>query len=203
MTVVLSGKRRVMRRDSRNVVRGEQTRRRILDAARTRILAAGFEALRLDDIAADVGVSKAAVIKSAGGKSAILLAIGDEDRHTRLEVIRAALKLRTGLRRRVTDVVARLLDLDAPRQNVVVAYVGYMWFWSGADHERSHAMIEETRELLGRLLAAASPEPLSPARLRTLSLRLLAAYAVGVRELHYRHATRDAAVRLVVDLTLV
>ena len=191
-----------MRPDARNVVRGELTRRRILDAARARILASGFDALRLDDIAADVGVTKGAVIKSAGGKGAILLTLGDEDRQTRLEVIREALEQRTGLRRRISDLVARLLELDTPRMNVVVAYVGSMWFWTGADHDRSHEMVEDTRALLCELIAAASPQALSTARLRTLSMRLLAAYAVGVRDLHFRNCSHDATVRLIVDLTL-
>jgi AcrR family transcriptional regulator len=88
MGVAITGKRGPVRPDSRNVVRGEATRQRILGAARTRILADGFEALRLDALARDAGITKAAVIKSVGGKARILLTLGDEDRQTRLEVIR-------------------------------------------------------------------------------------------------------------------
>src|SRR6476646_4799596 len=83
----VTGKRRV-RPDSRNVVRGHETRRRILDAARARILADGFDALRLDDVARDAGVTKAGVIKSVGGKATILLALGEEESETRLGVMR-------------------------------------------------------------------------------------------------------------------
>jgi len=202
MTFVISSKRREVRRDARNVVRGQHTRRRILDASRARILDAGFEALRLDEVAADAGVTKAAVIKSVGGKASILLELGEEDRQTRVAVIREVLAVRSGLRRRLTDLVTRLIELDAPRLRIVTAYVGYLWFWTGEDHVRSHAMIEETRMLLSDVIASASPVKLSPSRLRTLSLRLLAAYAVGVRDLHYRDCTRDATVRLVVDMTL-
>jgi AcrR family transcriptional regulator len=194
--------RRPVRADSRNVVRGEQTRRRILDAARARILAESFEAMRLDDLATDVGVTKAAVIKSVGGKASMLLMLGEEDRQTRLEVIRDAMSLRSGLRRRLTDVVRRLLELDASRLNVVTAYVGYMWFWTGADHDRSHAMVDDTRSRLGDLIADASPTPVSPARQRVLSLRLLAAYAVGIRDLHFRKCPLEETVRLIVDMTL-
>src|SRR5688500_20182787 len=95
--------RRTVRADSRNVVRGEQTRRRILQAARARILVESFEAMRLDDLASDVGVTKAAVIKSVGGKASMLLLLGEEDRLTRLEVIRDAMALRSGLRRRRSE----------------------------------------------------------------------------------------------------
>lgn len=199
---VPTGRPRRARPDSRNVLRGEQTRRRILDAARARILEAGFDAMRLDDVASDVGITKAAVIKSVGGKSSILLALGDEDRQTRLAVIREAMTQRTGLRRRLTDLTERLYALDTPRLNIVAAYVGYMWFWSSDDHLRSHEMVEETRALLCELIAAASADKLSPARLRVLSKRLLAAYAVGIRDLHFRKESREAVVRLVVEMTL-
>src|SRR3954447_21952073 len=126
MVIVVRGKRGPARPDSRNVVRGEATRRRILSAARTRILAESFEALRLDDLARDAGVTKAAVIKSVGGKASILLALGAGDRQMRLALIRKAIPLRTGLRRRLADLVSALLDADAAGLNVVMAYIGYM-----------------------------------------------------------------------------
>src|SRR6478752_1108138 len=146
---VVTGKRGPVRPDSRNVVRGHETRRRILDAARARILADGFDALRLDDVARDAGVTKAAVIKSAGGKATILLALGDEDRHSRLDVIRQMMKLRTGLEKRLSVAVRRWFELDLARLGVVMPYIGYMWFWSGADHDRAQSMVDETRAMLG------------------------------------------------------
>ena len=90
MAVVVTGKRRPVRPDSLHIVRGRQTRRRILDAARASILRDGYENLRLDALARDVGVTKAAVIKSVGSKAAILLELGDEDRQQRLRVIQEA-----------------------------------------------------------------------------------------------------------------
>lgn len=198
MSVVVRGKRKPTRGDSPIVVRGQHTRARILAAARARILAAGFEALRLDDVALDAGVTKGGVVKSVGGKASILLALGDEDRQTRLTVIREAIPLRSGLRRRLNEVTRRLLELDSTRLNVVMAYVGYQWFWSGPDHERAQAMVDETRALLGDLIVAASPSPLTPAHAETLSLRLLGGYVIGLRDLNYGRATLDEAVALVV-----
>jgi len=201
MSVVVKGKRGPVRPDALNVVRGQQTRGRILTAARTRILTHGFEALRLDELARDAGITKAAVIKSVGGKASILLTLGDEDRQTRLQVIREAIPLRTGLRRRIQDLARRLLELDVARLNVVMAYIGYMWFWTGADHERAQGMLDETRTLLEKVFAAASAS-LSPERLNLLTLRMLSSYVVGLRDLRYGRATLDDAARLVVDLTL-
>ena len=201
MSVVVKGKRGPVRPDALNVVRGQQTRGRILAAARTRILSHGFEALRLDELARDAGITKAAVIKSVGGKASILLTLGDEDRQTRLQVIREAIPLRTGLRRRIQDLARRLLELDVARLNVVMAYIGYMWFWTGADHERAQGMLDETRTLLEKVFAAASAS-LSPERLNLLTLRMLSSYVVGLRDLRYGRATLDDAARLVVDLTL-
>ena len=83
MGVVVRGKRGPVRADAANVVRGQRTRERLLHCARERILAKGFEALRLDDLARDAEVTKAAVVRSVGGKPTILLALGDEDRQTR------------------------------------------------------------------------------------------------------------------------
>jgi AcrR family transcriptional regulator len=202
MSVVVKGKRGPVRPDALNVVRGQQTRGRILGAARTRILTHGFEALRLDELARDAGITKAAVIKSAGGKASILLTLGDEDRQTRLQVIREAIALRTALRRRVHDLARRLLELDVARLNVVMAYIGYMWFWTGADHERAQAMLDETRAMLVKMFASASPTPLSAERLEILSLRMLSSYVIGLRDLRYGRKTLDEAARLVVDLVL-
>jgi len=199
---VVTGKRGPVRQDSRNVVRGHATRRRILDAARARILADGFDALRLDDVARDAGVTKAAVIKSAGGKATILLALGDEDRQTRLDAIHQAMKLRSGVERRLAHVTRHWFELDLARLNVVMPYVGYMWFWSGADHDRAQSMVDETRELLGQLLAAASAKRPSAERLRLLTLRVMGAYVIGLRDLCYDRATIDDTVRFVVDYTL-
>ena len=202
MGVAVVGKRRPPRRESQNVLRGQRTRRRILDAARARILAAGFEALHLDDLAGDAGVTKGAVIKSSGGKASILLELGDEDRQTRLEVIRRAMKQRTGLERRLADVARRLFEIDLARLNVVMAYIGYMWFWTGADHDRAHAMVQETRSELSELIASASATRPSPDRLRILSLRFLGAYVIGLRDLKHGLADLDESVRFVVDYCL-
>ena len=202
MGVVISGKRGPMRPDSRNVVRGQGTRRRILDSARARILADSFEALRLDDLALDVGLTKAAVIKSVGGKASILLLLGEEDRQTRLEVIRQAIKLRTGLKRRLADLLHRLFELDVARLNVMMAYTGYMWFWTGSDHDRAQAMLDDTRGLLCELILSASATSPSPERLRILSLRVMGGYVIGLRDLRYGRANLEQSVRFVVDYVL-
>jgi AcrR family transcriptional regulator len=199
MGVAVSAKRKAIRPDSRNIVRGQETRRRILDCARKRILAEGFQALRLDDLAGDAGVTKAAVIKSVGGKASILLTLGEEDRQTRLAAIRAALKLRTGLRRRIGDLARRLYDLDTARMNVVMAFIGYLWFWSDDDHVRAQGMVDDTRTNLCDLIEAASVTRPSPEQLRILSHRVLAGYVIGLRDIRYGRATVDEAVRSVVD----
>jgi AcrR family transcriptional regulator len=202
MGVVITGRRRPVRPDSIHVERGRRTRRRILDAARLRILREGYDALRLDALAQDVGVTKAAVVKSVGGKASILLELGDEDRQDRLLVIRTALTARTGLRRRLADTLRGMLERDAPRLNVVMAYIGYMWFWTGADHARAQAMLDDTRALLCELIAAASNSRLPAERLENLALRVMSGYAIGLRDVYYGRATLEETVRRVIDHTL-
>jgi AcrR family transcriptional regulator len=199
MGVVVRGKRRPVRPDSLHVLRGQDTRRRILDAARTRVLAGGFEALRLDDLARDVGVTKAAVIKSVGGKASILLSLLEQDRESRLEVLRQATKLRSGLRRRVADVVSRLYALDAPRLHLVQAYVGYLWFWTGADHERAQGHVDGTLETLRDFVRSAAGADQPEQRIETLALRMMAGYVIGLRDLHYGRSDIAEATELVVD----
>ena len=202
MTIVMRGKRGPVRPDARNVVRGRETRQRIIDAARVRIARDGFEALRLDDLARDAGISKAAVVKSAGGKAAILLAIGEEDRQTRLSAIQLAIGRRSGLRRRLHDVVRELLELDVPRLNIVMAYIGHMWFWSHEDHATAQSMLDETRARLRILIAAASPARIAPEHEDRIALRIMSGYGMGIRDLYYRRSTFDEAVRFVVDFAL-
>ncbi len=197
MKGVVTGKRRTMRPDSLHVLRGQKTRRRILDAARTRILRDGYENLRLDSLARDAGITKAAVIKSVGSKASLLLELGDEDRTGRLQLIRDAMKLRSGLRRRLDDVVRQSLLLDVSRLNVVMPYFGHMWFWSGADHARAQSMLDETRVHLSKLVVAASRVPISSTRADTIALRVMSGYALALRDIYYERATIDEAVRLV------
>ncbi len=202
MSVVVRGKRGQVRPDSIHVLRGNDTRRRILEAARRRILADGFEALHLDDLAQDAGVTKAAVIKSVGGKATILLALGEQDIESRHEILRHALGLRSRLERRVADVVNRLFELDAARLKLVQAYIGYLWFWAGADHERVQAHVDNTLALLRDLVRSALG-PAEPAdRLRTLALRMMAGYVIALRDLNYGRSDIAEATQLVVDFTL-
>ena len=95
--------------------------------------------------------------------------------------------------------IRRLFHLDVPRLNVVMAYIGYMWFWTDADHDRAQAMVEETRTLLCELIVAASRTRPSAERLRLMSLRFLGGYVIGMRDVRYGHATVDRSVRFVVD----
>jgi AcrR family transcriptional regulator len=199
MGIVVRGKRGPVRADAANVVRGQRTRERLLHCARRRILSHGFEALRLDDLARDAEVTKAAVVKSVGGKASILLALGDEDRQTRLAVIRAAHARRTALKRRIADVVRELYVLDLARLNVVMAWIGYQWFWSGDDHVRAQAMIDDTRRNLGELIASASPVRTAPRRVDVLAMRVLASYVIGLRRIRYERASVDQAVADVLE----
>ncbi len=201
MSVVVRGKRGHVRPDSIHVLRGQDTRRRILEAARRRILADGFEALRLDDLARDAAITKAAIVKSVGGKASILLALGGQDRDTRREVLRGARTEKTGLRRRVTDTVGRLYALDIPRLKLVQAYIGYMWFWADEDHDKVQAHIDDTLEIVRELVGSAARPAETPERIKTLALRLMAGYVIGLRDLHYGRSDVEEATRLVLDFT--
>ncbi len=202
MSVAVRGKRGHVRPDSLHVLRGQETRRRILQSARTRVLAEGFEALRLDDLAADAGITKPAVIKSVGGKASILLALSEEDRQTRIGLIEEAIGHRTGLKRRLTELTTHLFELDKPRLNLVQAYIGYLWFWRGDDHDRAQRNIDGLLEIIGELIVSGSTDRPSAGRVRTLSLRLLAGYVIALRDLCYGRSTIPEAVCTVVDFAL-
>jgi AcrR family transcriptional regulator len=199
MGVVVRGKRGPVRADAANVVRGQRTRERLLHCARQRILAQGFEALRLDDLASDAGVTKAAVVRSVGGKPKILLALGDEDRRTRLETIRAAHARRTALKRRVEDLVRDLYDLDLARLHLVMAWIGYQYFWSGDDHVRAQEMLDDTRRHVCDLVIAASTPRMAQPRAHVIATRILAGYVIGLRRIRYGRVTLDEAVAEVLD----
>jgi AcrR family transcriptional regulator len=202
MSVVVTRRRGPVRPDARNVVRGQETRRRILGMARARILAHGFEELRLDDLARDAGVTKGAVVKSVGGKPSILLALAEEDRQTRIAILEDAKKLASGLERRLLDATRRLLRLDVERLNLVLAFIGYSWFWKDQDRERARAMMEDTRERASELIAAASADRLGAKRLEVLSKRLLSGYATGLRDIQDGRRSLEETVRFVVNFAL-
>lgn len=202
MSVVVRGKRGHVRPDSIHVLRGNDTRRRILDAARRRILADGFEALHLDDLAKDAGVTKAAVVKSVGGKATILLLLFEQDRATRLEVLKHAATLKSGLRRRLTDVARRLYALDVPRLKLVQAYLGYLWFWAEEDHDKVQANIDGTLEAIRDLVRSAAGPAETPDRIRTLALRAMAGYVIGLRDVYYARSSVSEATELVVDFVV-
>ncbi len=54
---------------------GEETRRRILDAAEKRLTEGGPEAIRLQEIAADVGISHPAILHHFGSREGLVLAL--------------------------------------------------------------------------------------------------------------------------------
>ena len=203
MGIAVRGKRGPVRPDAVHVVRGQRTRARLRACARTRILAEGFEALRLDDLAGDAGITKAAVVKSVGGKASILLALGEEDRLTRVAAIRAALEQRTALPRRLADVVRALYVLDLARLNLVMAWIGYQWFWSGDDHARAQAMIDDTRAHVRALVASASGASPESARVDVLAERMLAGYVIHLRRMYYGVETLDEAIGRAVDHMLL
>ncbi len=202
MSVVVRGKRGPVRPDSRHVLRGQDTRRRILDAARARILVDGFEVLHLDDLARDVGVTKAAIVKSAGGKASILLALGEQDIESRHAIIRRAAGQRGDLRRRVHDMARSLYAIDLPRLRLVQAYIGYLWFWAETDQDRAQGHVDDSLDLLCDVVRSAAGEREPPERVRMLALRLMAGYVIGLRDLYYRRSNAAEAARLVVDFTL-
>jgi AcrR family transcriptional regulator len=202
MSVVMRGRRGHVRPDSIHVLRGNDTRRRILEAARRRILADGFEALHLDDLAKDAGVTKAAVVKSVGGKATILLLLFEQDRATRIEVLTHAVTLKSGLKRRLADVARRLYALDVPRLKLVQAYLGYLWFWAEQDHDKVQANIDGTLEVLRDLVRSAAGAAETSDRVRTLALRAMAGYVIGLRDLYYGRSDIDEAMQLVLDFTL-
>ena len=117
-------------------------------------------------------------------------------------VIRAALARRTSLRRRIADLARDLYTLDLARLNVAMAWLGYQWFWSGEDHDRAQAMIDDTLRHVRALVEDAAPAKLTPARVETLSLRVMTGYVIGLRRLRYGRATLDEAVAIVVEHTL-
>ena len=158
MSVVVRGKRRSVRPDSIHVLRGQDTRRRILVAARARVLADGFEALHLDDLAqrrrSHQGGDRQV---SVGGKATILLALGEQDRESRLE--RHAPCAHAAHRPQAPACPtswAGSTSLDLPRLKLVQAYVGYLWFWSGADHDRAQGHVDGTLDLLTDLMRSAA-----------------------------------------------
>lgn len=202
MGVVVRGKRGHVRPDSRHVLRGQDTRRRILGAARARILVHGFEALHLDDLAADVGVTKAAIVKSAGGKASILLALGEQDIESRHAILRRAVGQRGDFRRRLHGLARRLYALDLPRLRLLQAYIGYLWFWADADHDRVQGHIDASLDLLCGVVRSALGDEAPPARVRAIALRLMAGYVIGLRDLYYGRSDIAEASRLVVDFAL-
>jgi hypothetical protein len=95
-----------------------------------------------------------------------------------------------------------MYERDVGRLNVVMAYAGHMWFWSGADHARAQAMLDETRALLRDLVAAASGSRLPTPRRDMIALRVMAGYGIGVRDLYYGRSTLDEAIAMVVRFAL-
>ena len=83
-----------------------------------------------------------------------------------------------------------------------MAYIGHMWFWSGADHAHAQAMLDETRSVIRDLIVAASSKPPRAERQELVALRLMGGYAVAIRDLYYARRTLTQAVQFVVDYTL-
>lgn len=198
---VVMGTRKPTRPDSIHVVRGQETRRAILAAARGRIIADGFEALRLDDLASDVGITKPAVIKSVGGKATILLTLRNEDRLERIRIITEGAKVRGNLRSRLTHMMRLALEMEQPRIELVNAYIGYSWFWKGKDHQSVEEGFAEVRNALMEMIAATEPG-MAPAHVQALAWRICAAYLYALRKMHNEKMAVEPAVEFAIGIAL-
>jgi AcrR family transcriptional regulator len=94
--------------------RGVQTRARIVAAAERHFSERGFEATRLDDIAADVGIQRAAIFYHFGDKQELYTAVLDEI----LRGATAALPSRGSTAERLEAALIGWVDYVAQRPNV-------------------------------------------------------------------------------------
>ena len=92
-----------------------------------------------------------------------------------------------------------LYDLDLARLNLVMAWIGYQYFWSGDDHVRAQEMIDDTRRHVCDLVMAASTPRMAQPKAHVLATRILAGYVIGLRRIRYGRVTLDEAVVEVLD----
>src|SRR5918998_1570320 len=129
--------------------RGADTRGAVLDAARARFAAHGYDGTRLRDVAADAGVDVALVSYHFGSKDGLFaaaLAPGVNPARLVEDVLRDGID---GLGERLVRRLVALLDAQPGGPLVALAR-------SAATNERAAAVLREfvEREVLGRLAAA-------------------------------------------------
>jgi AcrR family transcriptional regulator len=79
-------------REEAALSRGEETRRRILAAARRVFAAQGYTGASLDEVAADAGLTKGAIYWYFASKSEVLLALVEERRERQAATLPAAIR---------------------------------------------------------------------------------------------------------------
>jgi AcrR family transcriptional regulator len=78
---------------SRQAARTEATRRKLLAAAQRIFASSGFEAARIEDIAAKAGYTRGAFYANFGSKEEIFFAVFEQWVHERIETVRDALNV--------------------------------------------------------------------------------------------------------------
>ncbi len=96
-------------------LRAERTRREILGAAEARFAAEGFEAARLEDVGADVGVGRSAVLYHFRDKRQLYRAVLDDLFGSLFSEIQRAILGPGDLPARIEDAVTRLVDFVGRR----------------------------------------------------------------------------------------
>lgn len=158
---------------------GRPTRERILDAALTRFGTRGFEAVSLDEIAADVGVTKQTVLYWFSSKDELLGAVVERTAHELAVAVEAAARS-TGPGFEQVEAIVRAVFRPAVRRPEVLGLVRELGRLTPAASER---LLAPVRPLVERGVAFLQSE-MDAGRMRRsdprLVLSLVYATVIGV-----------------------
>jgi AcrR family transcriptional regulator len=139
---------------SRQAERTEATRRKLLAAAERIFARDGFEAARLEDIAAGAGYTRGAFYANFGGKEEIFFALLEQWVWQRIDSVRAALRKQKTPRQKLAALRKHYAEIAKDRRVVLISLEFKLF---ALRHPEAHARLQDRhrrlRAMWGELVA--------------------------------------------------
>ena len=139
---------------TRRAIAKQQTREKVLQAARQLFTERGYEGATIRDIAKAAGMSTGAVFASFADKSELFGDILTADQAAMADAMRAAVEGKTAVEDALVALFKAGYEFHYPQLPLFAAGVAVSWSWSDAAEQRNRESIRPIRDLILQQLRA-------------------------------------------------
>lgn len=192
---------------TRKEIQSEQTRTRLIEAAKELFAEYGYHSVSVTDIARAAGVSHGMINVYFNAKAGLLYQIIHESNHAQIEAAREVPKQSGTLQERIAAIVRNFAHHDLRDTELLAVMQSYFWLWPAETETMNRAQLKDALEPIEEILR----EAVSQGRLNagfdvSRAVRaIFAIYTMGLRAAVYDGASKEdciAEILAQIDLLL-